>query len=201
MAEVSVFTHIRERLAMILNTSAYTVELFDGHTGYVPPSTDNAIRCDRAYSLSDGISSTTHGIRVTADGRPIASVVLLAGGGASGIHDNSAFVRADALFVAVGPFVVRLAIPSLDLLWSVETDEATCFGIHPIPESTDFISHGELSIARVTDDGCIIWSGSGADIFTGELTVLSHEVRVADFEGRCYTFALITGVSKLLPLE
>ena len=183
---------------MILSTSAYTIELIDDRTGYDPRSADNVSSYDRAYFLSNRISST-HGVRVIADGRQIASAVVGAGGGASGIHAYSAFACSDSLFLAVGPLVVRLAIPSLDLLWSVEADEATCFGVHPIPESSAFISHGEISISRVTEDGCIVWSRSGADIFTGGLTLLPQEVRVSDFEGRCYTFELVTGVSQVLP--
>ena len=183
---------------MILSTSAYTIELFDDRNGHDPRSADNVSSYDRAYTLSDHISST-HGVRVSADNREIASAVIRAGGGASGVHDRSAFLHGDSLFLAVGPFVVHLAIPSLDLLWSVETDEATCFGVHRISDSSDFISHGELSISRVTEDGRILWSESGADIFTGDLTMLRQEVRVADFDGRRYSFDLVTGASKLLP--
>jgi hypothetical protein len=183
---------------MILCTSAYTIEVFDDRTGYDPRSADNVSSYDRAYPLSDYISST-HGIRVMTETRQIASAVLCAGGGASGVHECSALIHENSLLIAVGPFVVRLSIPSLDLLWSVETDDATCFGVHRISDSSDFISHGELSISRVTEDGQVLWSQSGADIFTGDLTVTPHEVRVADFDSKCYSFDLVTGAPKLLP--
>jgi len=182
---------------MTISTAAHTITLANEGIDYDENSADNVSSYDRVVRLSEGTSSA-HGVRVFADDRQLASAIILAGGGASGIHPRSAFVHAGSLFLAVGPFVVCLDIPSLNTLWSVETDDATCFGVHRIPESSDFISHGELSIARVTDAGRIVWSESGADILTGDLAVLSEGVRVTDFEGRSYSFDLVTGASKLL---
>jgi len=180
-----------------LSNDTYTIELINEQSGFDPSSADNSICYDKVFSLSDRTTST-HGIRVCSDGGEIVSAIILAGGGASGIHSHSAILRPDSLIIAVGPFAVRLRIPSLDILWFTQTDEATCFGVHSIPDSSDFISHGELSIARVTGNGHIVWSEYGADIFTGDFTISPDEVRVADFEDRRYAFDLRTGASRML---
>src|SRR5688572_21401967 len=102
---------------MTLSTDDFTIELVAEHFDYDPTSADNAASYSRAYSLSNHTSSA-HGIRVSRGTDLVASVIVLAGGGASAIHDHSAILRRDALLLAVGPYVVRLAVPSLDLVWS-----------------------------------------------------------------------------------
>jgi hypothetical protein len=97
----------------------------------------------------------------------VASRVLLAGGGASGVHARSAFVREDACFVAVGPFVCALEVPSLRLLWHARADTATCFGVYDSPTYANIISHGEIEIACLSYSGQVLWSTSGRDIFSG----------------------------------
>jgi hypothetical protein len=182
---------------MILSNDEITLELIAEDSHYDPSSADNIRTYDRILDLSGSIS-TAHGVRVTSGDQLVASVIVFAGGGVSGIHTHSAILREDALFLAVGSCVVRLHIPSLDLVWFAETDEATCFGVHEIADSPDFVSHGEISISRMTEAGAMVWSGSGADIFTGPLLVLPTEVRISDFDEQVYSFDLRTGASMLL---
>ncbi len=182
---------------MTLRTNAYNVELVDEGMDYVPSGL-GCQRYDREFILSEG-ATTALGARVSAEGQWVASAIVRSGGGPSGIHAHSALLRGDALFLAAGPYIVRLATPLLDLIRSVEVDEATCFGVQTISVSSDLISHGELSIARITDDGVTVWSRGGADVFTGDLVVEQTVVKVADFEGRVYAFDVKTGEANILP--
>lgn len=178
---------------MTIQLDNLSIELIAEAFDFDPRSIDNPKKYQKAYNLG-GHSSSAHGVIVSCDDRLIASAVVLAGGGASTIHEHSALVQsASHLLLAVGSHVARLALPNLDLVWATQSDSATCFGVHPIAHTTDFISHGELEISRLDRDGKIIWQNGGRDIFTGSLHV-GNKVEVYDFDDRRYVFDLATGI-------
>lgn len=123
----------------------------------------------------------------------IASRVLLANGGATGVHDHTAFVHENNCIIAIGPFVCAVELPTLGLLWHVRADTATCFGIHDAPGYASFISHGEIAIARLTYSGELLWSVGGRDIFTEGFALREGHAEAVDFEGTRYKFDLETG--------
>ena len=144
--------------------------------------------------VEDGYRATSrHAVRCVDAGTPGMPLYIWADGGASGIHERSLLVLEDRCFCAVGPYIVALALPELELLWSRRTDDATCFGVYPTLGSTALISHGELLISRLSLAGAIEWQVGGADIFTGPLAITSTFVAAEDFSGRRYTFDLDTG--------
>jgi hypothetical protein len=138
-------------------------------------------------------SSSRHCVTVSRDGKPIASRMLIASGGATVVHAHSAFVRDDRCFVAIGPYVCSLQIPSLEPIWTTQADEASCFGVYHAPQYEGIVSHGELSIARLSYDGDVVWSAGGADIFTNGFALQEHHAEAIDFEGRRYRFLLTSG--------
>jgi hypothetical protein len=93
--------------------------------------------------------------------------------------------------VAVGCWLCAVDLPLLGVEWSREVDWATCFGVYRAGD--DYLSHGELSIARVGRDGKIKWQVSGRDIFTGALTVEGESAVAEDFYQRRYRIDLSTG--------
>jgi len=177
---------------MRLEADGLMIEIIPEVFRYDPTSADNKHSYDRVYRFADHQSSV-HGVKVFADGDLLASAVLIAGGGASGIHDHSALAGPKIIYIAVGDHVVCLSLPTLELAWATKTDQATCFGVHAISGSSDVLSHGELEIARVSDTGRILWSNSGKDIVTGEVSIHDHAVKAVDFEGKSYAFDLLTG--------
>jgi hypothetical protein len=159
---------------------------------------ESARRFEREVQLdaSTNIYTTSkHSVTTLRSGEQIASVILLAGGGASGIHEHSALVLDDDLLLAVGPYIVRLVIPSLDTKWIAETDDATCFGVFYSPKHRLILSHGELDIAALRPDGTMVWSAGGADIFTNGFTFDDNMIYARDFSDRDYTFDIATGAS------
>src|SRR5437667_5567215 len=86
---------------------------------YDPRSADNTCAPEQEYSFGDEgyRPSSRHRVAIKKGDRVLNARVLLAGGGASGIHAHSAFVRGETCFVAVGPFVCALELPTLRLLW------------------------------------------------------------------------------------
>jgi hypothetical protein len=132
-------------------------------------------------------ASSAHGVIVQTNDVDIASLLIMAGGGASGVH------RGESFLAAIGPFVVRLSVPSLAIEWTLQVDSATCFGIHESPGGGALISHGELDIARLTDDGKPLWSASGADVFSEPIRITEHSISARDFAGRSYEFDIATG--------
>lgn len=159
-------------------------------------SVDNPHSYDHAYRLDDEpyTPSSLHTVRVVQeDGHVFASCILGSAGGASGVHEHSAIVRADSLLIAVGPFIASLKLPELTLNWKVKTDWATCFGVYHSPENHCYLSHGECDVAGVSYDGAIRWSNSGADIFTNGFSVLQSQATAIDWNNDKYVWDIATG--------
>ena len=142
--------------------------------------------------------TSRHRLTLQAHGETLATRVLLAGGGASGVHANSALVRDDICFVAVGPFVCAVELPALRLVWHTRVDPATCFGLYDAPTYTSLISHGELEIARLSYTGELLWSRGGRDIFSEDFTLHAHHAEATDFAGTRYRCKLETGASQIV---
>ncbi len=105
--------------------------------------------------------------------------------------EDSSSIEGSRLFVCVDNYVLCLQLPNLELVWSTEVDEATCFSLHKLED--DFITRGELCIARIDKNGNIKWQFRGADIFlnlndddTPELEIKSDHLSLTDFNGTKY---------------
>ncbi|HMP71518.1 MAG TPA: hypothetical protein PKA76_19385 [Pirellulaceae bacterium] len=164
---------------------------------YAIGSADNVRSCDHIYHLDDARAeyavTSRHTVTVTEDNKTIATCILLAGGGASGVHENSALIHQDNCIIAVGPFLASLILPTLELNWATQADDATCFGVHQSQYHECLISHGEMVISRVTFRGTIVWQADGAEIFTNECLLYGNVVRVTDFNDREYIFDINNG--------
>ena len=164
-------------------------------SSYAFGSGDNHTRYGREEYLDDAKFRLTsrHAVVSTLDATAVASVIFGATGGASGVHERSLLFLAELGFVAVGPFIVCLELPTLATRWVRRVDSATCFGILACPDAGSLISHGELEISRLTLSGDMLWQASGRDIFTGAISVDAEGVHVEDFNGDTYRFDLQTG--------
>lgn len=165
-----------------------------------PHSAGSASGSDAEYFFGDDryCPSSRHRISISRGGTILVSRVLLSTGGGSGVHARSAFVHGDTCFVAVGPFVCALELPTLRLLWHTRADTATCFAIHDAPGHASIISHGESEIARLSYSGQLLWSGSGRDIFSKGFELHEHYAEAIDFNGTRYRFDLETGRSQIV---
>jgi hypothetical protein len=167
---------------------------------YDARSADNVCGPEEEHFFGDDgyRPSSRHRIVVRRGDAVLGSHVLLAVGGGSGVHEHSAFVRGETCFVAVGPFVCALELPTLRLLWHTLADSATCFGIYDAPGYGSIISHGELEIARLSYSGQLLWSGGGRDIFSEGFELHEHHAEAIDFHGTRYRFELETGQSHII---
>jgi hypothetical protein len=174
---------------VLLNDPAYTVN-----------STDNTRSYDTEFMLAERQShaSSQHGITVESPGSMAQSCIILAEGGATGIHEHSAILHGGRYIVAVGRYMCSLRLPLLELEWSTPVDTATCFGVYRSLKHACYISHGELEIARVSYSGEIVWSASGKDIFTGHFTLLEDFIEVVDFNDEKYRVELADGRCELI---
>ena len=178
---------------LILKAEHLEVIIKDDHT-FSHGSADNVRTYETIHELGpDSFIASRHGVEVRDLNGTVSSCILTAGGGATGVHEHTAFVRGPSCFVAVGPYIVSLDIPSLNLNWAVEVDQATCFGVYISSKHNCLISHGELEIVRLSHNGKIIWKASGADIFTNGFTLLEDTIEVIDFNERNYIFDVVTG--------
>lgn len=158
--------------------------------------TDNNELYEKEYLLGEHATSK-HGVVVSYHGKKITSCALIASGGPSIVHENSALIHELSCIVAVGRYACSLSVPSLELEWQTEVDEATCFGVYKLPNHEGLVSHGELQIARLTHSGEILWRTSGGDIFTGDFTVNERYIEAFDFYGARYLINLEDGSSEI----
>jgi len=178
---------------MIYKGEMYELELINEPT-YTPGSTDKLRPYSREYDFAAAeYPNSRHGLVLREGGIVRQSCILLASGGASGIHEHSAIMVGSTCFVAVGDTLCGLALPSLDLLWHRQVDTATCFGVYFSAKHDCLISHGELEIARVSLSGEILWSLGGADIFSEGCELHSDYVEAIDFNRTVYRIAIATG--------
>ena len=175
---------------------------YDGHRiiitddpTYTPGSADNVRSYTHEYFFGDRqyTPASRHAVQVLRDDHEIASCILMAVGGATGVHEHSALVYSHCCVLAVGPFMVSLAVPSLELAWAVQVDFGTCFGVHHSTKHRCYISHGELEIARVSYDGEITWRYTGSDIFTNGFALYDDYVEAIDWDNGKYRIEVKSG--------
>lgn len=184
---------------MELRCGSLTLALFNEPT-YTTGSADNVRSYEREYNFARGYRpSSVHGLICREPDGSEHSCVLLAGGGASGVHEHSAIAVNGRSFVAIGDMLCSLSPPTLEMEWATKVDWATCFGVYYSPEYDCLLSHGELEIARVSLAGEVIWSAGGMDIFTEGFRVVGDYVEAIDFYHQLYRFEIGTGRSKLVP--
>ena len=184
---------------MVLELSAHGFRiLVSNHSPFAKVASLPA--CDATYMLdSPGFqASTRHAVKVVDSAGNSRSCMLIAGGGASGVHDRSALLHHGRLIVAVGSRACSLNLPSLDLDWNVEVDDATCFGIYYSAKHDCYVSHGELTIARVALDGNVVWLAGGKDVFSEGFTLYDDFAEVVDFNHERYRVDLRTGDSSIV---
>src|ERR1700722_16936585 len=135
---------------MLFKAENYDLDLIDEPT-YTPGSADNVHSYAREYDFTEAAyhPSSRHGLILREDGVVRQSCILLAGGGASGVHEHSIAIVDKTCFLAVGDTLCSLVLPSFELLWHRQVDHVTCFGVYFSANHYCLISHGELEIARV----------------------------------------------------
>ena len=122
-----------------------------------------------------------------------AFLVLGDGGGCSGIHKHSLVFYNGAAYIAVGRHIAKIIPHPFSVVWILQVDDATCFGVHANEDLNALLSHGELDICRFSETGEILWSASGADIFSEGFSLLSTHVEAIDFNQNIYRFGYERG--------
>jgi hypothetical protein len=174
------------------------VTLLDDPT-YTPGSADNVRQYDREYCLvKEYRPSSQCGLVCTQSAGATHSCILLAGGGASRVHEHSAVIVEGTCFVGVGDIVCSLSLPTLELSWATKVDGATCFGVYYCPQHDCLLSHGELEISRLSLRGDLVWSTGGRDIFSEGFRIIGDHVEAIDFYHGLYRIDIATGQSELI---
>ena len=166
---------------------------------YSPGSADNKFAFDKQFVLNDeeGFSFSNHSVVVSCHEGRTYSCFLIAGGGGTRVHDNSALVDGNNLLVAVGNYVCALPLSILEVEWQTQTDLVTCFGIYHSPRHRRYISHGECDIVGLSYSGEILWQASGEDIFTGAFILHEDFISAVDFNNKSYRIDIETGSCRL----
>lgn len=177
-------------MATILNHKDLTIELFDDPAYTAGPDSptayDKIIEADEDKEYSP---VSQHAIKISRGDALIYRAIVLASGGGTGVHSDSAIIDEDNLIIRCCNKLFSLSLPGLEINWVVKPDWATCFSIHRYKDT--FITHGEMSVSRIDKNGNILWLYSGADIFVClyEGTPFEmHDTYIAltDFNGSTY---------------
>ncbi len=177
-------------MATTLRHKDLTIELFDDsaftQTLDSPTSYEKVLQADKDKPYSP---TSQHAIKIYRDNSLINSAIILASGGGTGIHDDTALIDEDNLIMRCCNKVFSLTLPDLKTNWVTEADWATCFSLHKYQDT--FISYGETSIARIDKTGKILWSYGGADIFVclyegTPFEMFDTHIALTDFNGSTY---------------
>jgi len=111
---------------MLFKAGNYHLDLIDEST-YTPGSADNVRSYAREYDLTDAAyrPSSRNGLILREDGVVRQSCILLAGGGASGVHEHSIAIVNKTCFLAVGNTLCSLVLPSFEFRWHRQVDHAS----------------------------------------------------------------------------
>lgn len=164
---------------------------------YTLGSADNVHRYEREYQL-DTVFSSYHGIECRQSSGETHSCLVASNGGSTAIHDRSAIIQQDSIVLAVGDRLCRLSIPSLEMLWFQQVDEATCFEVYWSQRYECLVVHGELLVSRVTLDGQIVWQAGCKDIFTGKFELFDDYIVAEDFNHELYHIDMVSGKTDLI---
>lgn len=135
--------------SLIIHCEFGKVQIVDEPT-YVFGSVDNDRRYQHEMPLAfDERLTSVHG--VLFDDEPM--VVFGGGGGCSTVHEHSALVLNSRLYLAIGDRIACFVPLDHSLAWSLKVDSATCFGVYYNLRHQALLSHGELEIARINEDG------------------------------------------------
>jgi hypothetical protein len=177
-------------MTVTLRHNDLTIELFDdsafNQTADSPTTYDKIIQTDKDKPYSP---SSQHAIKIYQDNNTVASAIILASGGGTGVDNETALIDEDNLIVRCSNKLFSLTLPNLESNWMIEADWATCFSIHKYQDT--YISHGEVSIARIDKAGKILWSYGGADIFVclyegNPFEMHDSYIALTDFNGSTY---------------
>ena len=142
----------------------------------------------RTVALGEGQYAAASVVRAAAhkDGTELWNLTLTSSGAGTTIGDTSAVCLGERFALAIGPYVVAIEAATGAIAWQQRCDPASCFGIYRAPSGKGLISHGEMEIARLGEDGTVTWSYAGKDIFTGPFQVAPEGIIATDFGGDVY---------------
>lgn len=177
-------------MPIFLHHNELTVEVFDD-TAFTQPvdnstSYDIVIQAEKDKPYSP---NSQHAIKVYKDGRVIKTAIILASGGGTGVHEDTALFDQGNLIIRCCNKLFSLTLPDLNTNWVTEPDWATCFSVHKYQNT--YITHGETSIARIDRTGKELWSYGGADIFVcldegNPFEMHDDFIELTDFNGSKY---------------
>ncbi|RYE28382.1 MAG: hypothetical protein EOP48_33550 [Sphingobacteriales bacterium] len=177
-------------MIVALQYNDLTIEIFDdvdfSQTADSPTTYDKIIQADNDKEYSP---TSQHAIEIFKDNAIISSAIILATGGGTGVYTHTALIDDDNLIIRCCNKLFSLSLPDLETNWCIEPDWAVCFSIHKYQDS--YISHGEMSIARIDKWGKILWSYGGADIFVclyegNPFEMHDSYIALTDFQGSTY---------------
>jgi hypothetical protein len=176
----------------------YLIRLVD-EPAYSFGSADNIRAYEKEISFNEQgfFPNAIHGLTCLEDGRVCGSLAIGGSGAGTSVHERSCVVVDDHCFVAVGNRVARLSPPRLEVLWQLEGDTATCFGLYLTRDSRHIVVHGECEIRMFTTSGQQVWKFHGRDIFTGPFAMTDSGIEAVDFEGLSYFIDLETGAGRI----
>lgn len=177
-------------MALTLTHKNLLIELFeDSRFLQNPDSPTSYAKVIQVEECAEYSPKEQHAIKIYRNEELINSAIILASGGGTGIHSDSALIDDDNLIIRCCNKLFSLTLPGLETNWAIKPDWATCFSIHKYQDT--FISRGEIAITRIDKRGKILWNFSGMDIFVclykgNPFELFDTHIALMDFGGYTY---------------
>jgi hypothetical protein len=174
---------------LIFQSTNYEVEIIDE-----PEINDPSVNYSTRYLLGEVYqNSPQYGIHLKSPRGEHNSCLVLADGGSTSVHEHSAVIHQQNLYIAIGNMLCCFDLPSLNLRWHCKVDDSMCYAVYLTPDGYSLLTHGELTINRVGFTGQVSWHVSGKDIFLEPFTLRSDCIEVVDFNQEKYEIKIDDG--------
>ena len=165
------------------------IEVLDEPT-YTLSSTNNFSYSKQYFGVdAKKYPTSAHGIKIYNADQIIDSCIVIASGGATGIHSTASLLDNDHLLLCCSDTVFCLILQDLELKWKVQADQGTCFQI--FKQHDDYITHGEVQVTKLDKDGNIKWEFGGGSLLVSidndeEFKIESDGIIITDFSNTKY---------------
>lgn len=141
------------------------------------------------YNLSTIYTNKSISIYLFKNGIQIKSTLLVGAGGTGIFSKNSALIKKSKLFICLTNNIFCISSLDLSLIWVTNIEWSNCFQIFALDEG--LIIHGEQTITKINECGCILWQFRGDDIFVNSNVEFTFQIgggkiKTSDYKGNYY---------------
>ncbi len=171
---------------MKFNVTQYEINLLDRSSSFGEYEIFDEKYLDDAQDIT-----TAYKIEVCENYETIKTCLITGSEGVTTVYESMFCIDDDRIVLCCSNLIYCLEIPTLKLLWKTKADTICCFQIFKM--NSRYITHGELEISCLDENGTLLWQQSGRDMFasldgTNEFEVTADYIFATDWDNNSYRF-------------